>query len=74
MRGCPGFEPISVTFDGIEVPGGYPGKAMPSGITCRHLGHTGSARGYRSECSHPRGLPTAWSARTRTRELSHTPA
>ena len=60
MRACPGFEAEQVSFEGVEVPGRYPGKAMPAGVSCRHLGFTDSPRGWRSECRHPRGLPALW--------------
>jgi hypothetical protein len=29
----------------------------PDGITCGHLGHQPSRRGYCSACAHPGGLP-----------------
>lgn len=60
LRACPGFEAAPLSFDGVDVPGRYPGKAMPSGTTCRHLGFTETPRGWRSECRHPRSLPSLW--------------
>jgi hypothetical protein len=60
MRRCRGFDPVNVSFDGVDVPGGYTGKAWPHGVSCTHLEAAESARGWRGRCGHPRGLPSTW--------------
>ena len=64
IRDCPGYTAVPLSFDGIEVPGAYDGKAWPRGETCGHLHAELSGRGWRSACGHPQGLPSTWQLRT----------
>lgn len=57
---CPGYLAAEIDFDGVRLPGDYPGKPRVRGTTCGHLGVAASPRGFRAACEHPDGPPTDW--------------
>jgi hypothetical protein len=58
VRVCPGFRPVAMRREVVRWFRPEPLPAPePDGITCGHLGHQLSRRGYRSACARPGGLP-----------------
>jgi hypothetical protein len=58
VRACPGFQPVAMRREVVRWLRAEPlPTPQPDGITCGHLGHQLSRRGYRSACAHPGGLP-----------------
>lgn len=55
---CPGYRPSPMRREVVRWfrPEPLP-TPRPDGMTCAHLGHQLSLRGFRSACAHPGGLP-----------------
>jgi hypothetical protein len=73
VRACPGFQPVRMRREVVRWFRSEPLPVPePDGLTCGHLGHQLSRRGFGSACAHPGGLPPgAEQAAERIRRRHH---